>query len=196
MIEWREEAAAPLAKPLDALYAGLAAADVIAIEARLNEVPLVVVASAARQTVANHLGRVRTEQGGLLAGVPFARDPASAKIAVVLVRAAIAATDFEGSGVSLRMESGVWDRARTALRDGEVVIGWYHSHPGLTAFFSETDRRTQRAFFNHPFSLGWVVDPLAHEEAWFRSGESTPVESCQVLALAERDAVAQARSRP
>ncbi len=41
-----------------------------------------------------------------------------------------------------------------------MVVGWYHSHPNLGAFFSGTDRATQRAFFNRPYSVGLVVDPV------------------------------------
>jgi proteasome lid subunit RPN8/RPN11 len=54
------------------------------------------------------------------------------------------------------------------------VVGWYHSHPGLGAFFSHTDRRTQQAFFAHAYSVGWVVDPLRGESAWFVGPRSLP----------------------
>jgi proteasome lid subunit RPN8/RPN11 len=93
---------------------------------------------------------------------------------VVRVTQAIAATDFASSGVSLRMESGVWEQARCRLRPTELVVGWYHSHPGLGAFFSHTDRRTQRGFFPHAYSVGWVLDPLGGESAWFVGPDSAP----------------------
>ena len=66
----------------------------------------------------------------------------------------------------------MWDRARQALRPLELIVGWYHSHPGLGAFFSATDRRTQAAFFPHPYSVGWVIDPELDDEAFFVGQES------------------------
>ena len=40
------------------------------------------------------------------------------------------------------------------------IVGWYHSHPGHTAFMSGTDLETQR---NNEFVISIVIDPL-HEE--------------------------------
>jgi len=37
-----------------------------------------------------------------------------------------------------------------------------------------TDRRTQRAFFAQPWQVGLCVDPVRHEDAWFRGAESMP----------------------
>ncbi len=129
---------------------------------------LMVVPDSVRATVMSHLRGSDEEQGGLLIGEVFAGDPAVVETSrVVVVRQAIAALDFSSSGISLRMESGVWERARLSRGPHEIVVGWYHSHPGLGAFFSSTDRRTQSAFFPHPYSVGWVVDPLLGEEAFF-----------------------------
>jgi proteasome lid subunit RPN8/RPN11 len=43
------------------------------------------------------------------------------------------------------------------------IVGWFHSHPNLGAFFSNTDRATQAAFFNQPYSIGWVIDPFTDD---------------------------------
>jgi proteasome lid subunit RPN8/RPN11 len=72
------------------------------------------------------------------------------------------------------MGTEVWNRARERLGD-RIVVGWYHSHPNLGAFFSGTDRRTQRHFFNRPYSVGLVIDPVRGEEAWFVGPEATPL---------------------
>ena len=86
------------------------------------------------------------------------------------------------SGVSLAMGTEIWDRARDLMaRTGSMVVGWYHSHPNLGAFFSGTDRATQRAFFNRPYSVGLVVDPVRGEEAWFVGPASTPLRIESVL---------------
>ena len=53
-----------------------------------------------------------------------------------------------------------------------MVTGWYHSHPNLGVFFSGVDRATQRAFFNQPYALGLVIDPIRNEEMVFYGGTS------------------------
>lgn len=129
---------------------------------------LVVVCEAVRDDVMSRVRGSGDEQGGLLVGEVFAEDPVACSTSrVVLLRQAVPALDFSSSGISLRMESGVWERARVARGPLDLVVGWYHSHPGLGAFFSATDRRTQAAFFPHPYSVGWVVDPVRGEEAYF-----------------------------
>ena len=76
------------------------------------------------------------------------------------------------------------------LQPGEFVVGWFHSHPGIGAFFSATDRRTQAGFFHHPFSLGWVIDPQRREQAWFAGADADPIPPGAIVPLAE------ARARP
>jgi hypothetical protein len=102
---------------------------------------------------------------------------------MVHVRAAVPGLQHEGTEYSLRLHAGVWDAARAMLQPGEVVVGWFHSHPDLGAFFSATDRRTQAGFFPHPFSLGWVVDPVRSEQAWFCGPCSVEMQAADVLAL-------------
>jgi proteasome lid subunit RPN8/RPN11 len=134
----------------------------------------VIVTDDVREAVLRHLRGSQDEQGGLLLGEVFTADESVGVAAsrAVVVSQAIPALDFASSGISLRMEAGVWDRARRALRPLELIVGWYHSHPGLGAFFSATDRRTQAAFFPHPYSVGWVIDPELDDEAFFVGQES------------------------
>merc|ERR1719488_317837 len=43
----------------------------------------------------------------------------------------------------------------------EVVVGWYHSHPGFGCWFSATDMNTQQSFEQlNPRAVGVVVDPI------------------------------------
>lgn len=135
---------------------------------------LVGVETAAREVALAHLGRREDERGGLLLGEVYAErgDPAACRI--LRVTQAVPAEEFASTGVSLRMATGVWETARARLGDDELVAGWFHSHPGLGAFFSAVDRRTQRAFFAQPYSVGWVVDPLRQESAWFVGPGSEP----------------------
>jgi len=43
----------------------------------------------------------------------------------------------------------------------EVVVGWYHSHPGFGCWFSATDMNTQQSFEQlNPRAVGVVIDPI------------------------------------
>jgi proteasome lid subunit RPN8/RPN11 len=46
---------------------------------------------------------------------------------------------------------------------GKIVVGWFHSHPGLGCFLSGTDTDTQKKYFDHPLSIAAVCDPLRAE---------------------------------
>lgn len=137
----------------------------------------VFIQSLAQAAVLAHLGSHPVEQGGLLIGRAW-RAGTSAQpgpVSHVSIDQAVPAADADGSAIALRMETSVWSAARAALRPGELIVGWYHSHPGLTAFFSDTDRRTQKAFFHHDYSIGWVVDPWGGDEALFIGPDCQPI---------------------
>ena len=170
-MRWTEK---PADLPLQPLSALCTRATALSSCVRPGGGLLVILADDVREEVLRHLRSSQDEQGGLLLGEVFADDEhvSVAASRAVLVSRAIPALDFSSSGISLRMESGVWERARLALGPLELIVGWYHSHPGLGAFFSATDRRTQAAFFPHPYSVGWVLDPLRDDEACFVGRES------------------------
>jgi proteasome lid subunit RPN8/RPN11 len=144
--------------------------------------PRLLIARAAREAVLAHLAANRFEQGGLLLGEVFVPDGPDSRTTprAVLINRSVEATDFSASAVALRMGSTLWDRARQVQCPREIVVGWYHSHPGLGAFFSGTDRRTQRAFFAQAYSVGWVVDPVEGTEAWFMGADSVPMPPAHV----------------
>jgi proteasome lid subunit RPN8/RPN11 len=126
------------------------------------------------ETVMSHVRSNKKEVGGLLLGQVWQYDvhawnPGGA---LTILVEAVPSTDYRNSSVSLEMGTGVWCRINERVSAGRIVVGWYHSHPNLGAFFSETDRRTQRAFFNNHYSLGWVIDPFRDEQKVFSGGNS------------------------
>lgn len=70
------------------------------------------------------------------------------------------------------MDAEIWNSVNNCDIKDLLVVGWYHSHPNLGAFFSGIDRKTQKSFFNHTYSLGWVIDPLRNEDKIFVGEES------------------------
>jgi proteasome lid subunit RPN8/RPN11 len=145
--------------------------------------PMVALASSALATAWDHVRDSALERGGLLIGEPVVHAVGDTLPALVHVRAAVAGLDDEATFTSLRLHTAVWDAARAALQPGECVVGWFHSHPGIGAFFSGTDRHTQAGFFQHPFSLGWVIDPQRREQAWFVGAASRALAPDAVVRL-------------
>ena len=162
------------------------------------EQPTVVLNPTLTDQVLAHLGKATVEQGGLLLGrlwraklevdaPPNSSLPLTANL--IELCTAIPALAAQGSALSLTMDAAVWEAARRICSDDASgiksplrVVGWYHSHPNLSAFFSHTDRQTQAAFFSNAFSVGWVIDPLrsnnpsALDEAFYLGPESLPIE--------------------
>jgi proteasome lid subunit RPN8/RPN11 len=140
------------------------------------------------------------EQGGLLIGrvTRLNETTLNDQFECIEVLAHSPAPDATGTALSLRMESTVWQAANDVCVELNAtlnldqsqqqcgpcrVIGWYHSHPNLGAFFSGTDRQTQAAFFNHGYSLGWVIDPVRSssslnlDQAWFIGAQSVQTQA-------------------
>jgi hypothetical protein len=50
----------------------------------------------------------------------------------------------------------------------KALIGWYHTHPDLGIFLSETDlEKTHRVLFGEPFQLALVYDPVRRRAGYF-----------------------------
>jgi 26S proteasome regulatory subunit N11 len=48
------------------------------------------------------------------------------------------------------------------------LIGWYHTHPGLGIFLSETDlQKTHQQLFNELFQVALVYDPITVRAGYF-----------------------------
>lgn len=128
------------------------------------------VTRACLEEVCMHVGSSSDEVGGLLMGRAFEVHEGSDPI--VVIEQAMESLDFMNTAVSLKMNTEIWERAHAAFENGRCVVGWYHSHPNLGAFFSATDRSTQQAFFSQPYSVGWVLDSDRVEQKVFVKQDS------------------------
>ena len=176
---WNEQPADVQPALITGLLRTISPLNALLLASQARRGPAVYVTSACREGIVAHLRSHPTEVGGLLIGRAYV-----AGIAVpdswgplVSIERFVASETFRSSPVSLAMGTEVWDRARSTMADEDfMVVGWYHSHPNLGAFFSGTDRATQRAFFNRAYSVGLVIDPRRSEEAWFIGPDSAPLK--------------------
>lgn len=178
-IEWEDETiVAPRPSPLQEFCAGRGLAQPEALPGAL----LVFLNANALAGLQDFLNEdTAREHGGVLLGLPFI-DPASG-VTYVDVQAAIPALDTEGSPVYLQFTAAAWEYISGLMAEehpDRVIVGWFHSHPGLGVFMSATDAATQRAFYNQPWHLALVVDPLLHASAWFYGPACTRLRRSQV----------------
>ena len=129
--------------------------------------------------IMEHLSPHRVEMGGLLIGKLYQNQESDRFVS--RCERIVPAISHESSAVSLKMDSTIWTEANNSLNDEECVIGWYHSHPNLGAFFSGTDRYNQKANFSSPFHVGLVVDHIRHEWAVFTGKHSEELPACNFL---------------
>lgn len=48
------------------------------------------------------------------------------------------------------------------------IVGWQHTHPGYGIFLSHYDMFIQENFFNAPFQVAYVIDPVQHIRGFFQ----------------------------
>lgn len=71
-----------------------------------------------------------------------------------------------GTGVSVEAVDYVYQKDMLEMlkqtgRHSEIVVGWYHSHPGFGCWLSGVDINTQQSFEQlHPRAVAVVVDPI------------------------------------
>jgi hypothetical protein len=177
---WNELPPDFLIEPFENLFRRLSALDVLAIcqyRGNDNSQVLVLLDHSVETGVLSYLKPRAFESGGLILGRTFSNFGAfdlPIKY-IVLISGFVTADDAHGTATALRMEPQLWSKANRERQKSEFVVGWFHSHPNLGAFFSGTDRRTQSSFFTAPHKLGWVIDPVRAEEAWFSGQQSLEV---------------------
>jgi proteasome lid subunit RPN8/RPN11 len=130
------------------------------------------------QQIVHHLSsNTSVELGGLLAGVPYYAPSIDAYLITVLD--AVAADGANETATSFEYTPATWRQLTPKLQQlpGEyVVVGSYHSHPGLGVFLSPTDLDTQAGVFSQDWQIALVIDPIRNETEFFISPEGTPAQ--------------------
>ena len=81
--------------------------------------------------------------------------------------------------VSVKYSPGALeDLGEDLLTDYEedIVVGWYHSHPGHGCFLSAQDIETQQRNYLEWYHCALVVDPYRNEFKFFRVERGRPLE--------------------
>ena len=160
-----------------AIFGNMHLVDVIKILYALNRVPTIITSKDCIQKIEDHIRSSDNEMGGIIIGkiyhLPF--QPHHKYKYITFFTNIVPSTNFRNSRVSLRMDSEIWDKVESFIKEKKCVIGWYHSHPNIGAFFSGTDRMTQQAVFNYPYALGMVIDPINYDIKYFWGPQSEEI---------------------
>jgi JAB1/Mov34/MPN/PAD-1 ubiquitin protease len=98
------------------------------------------------------------ERGGGLAG-RYHVDPDGQRF--IVVTDVLPAPDAPSSAarIDIRAEDWIDIHHAIARRPDLRLLGWYHSHPGMSVRMSYVDRLTQQRTFGVDWQIGLVVDP-------------------------------------
>jgi proteasome lid subunit RPN8/RPN11 len=93
------------------------------------------------------------------------------------IASAIRGDRASGMAAQVTFTAETWSEIQTIMdRDhpDERIVGWYHTHPGFGIFLSGMDLFIQDHFFNLPWQVAFVYDPIGGEEGMFfwRDGKS------------------------
>lgn len=89
----------------------------------------------------------------------------------------IEALHAEESGTELTITHATWNHIHEQMDTtftGKRILGWYHTHPNFGIFLSERDQFIQQSFFNLPFQVALVYDPVRKTHGVFSWRDSKP----------------------
>lgn len=78
-------------------------------------------------------------------------------------------TDASASTLTFTHET--WEYVHKEHEDkypGTKIVGWQHTHPSYGIFLSNYDMFIQENFFNMPFQVAYVIDPVQHIRGFFQ----------------------------
>lgn len=97
----------------------------------------------------------------------------------VVISGRIEARYTDATASTLTFTHETWDyvnRMHEKKYPDAVIVGWQHTHPGYGIFLSNYDKFIQENFFNLPWQVAYVVDPIASERGNFTWKENKAVK--------------------
>ena len=89
----------------------------------------------------------------------------------VIISQYIEAEYTDASASTLTFTHETWDYVHTEHErryPDKKIIGWQHTHPNYGIFLSNYDMFIQENFFNLPFQVAYVIDPIQNLRGFFQ----------------------------
>lgn len=88
----------------------------------------------------------------------------------IIISNYIEAKYTDASASTLTFTHETWDyvyKEKDKKYPDKKIVGWQHTHPGYGIFLSNYDIFIQENFFNLPWQIAYVVDPIADTRGFF-----------------------------
>lgn len=86
------------------------------------------------------------------------------------IQAAVRGTAAESKRAQVTFTADTWTMVHERLQVAHPdlrILGWYHTHPDFGVFLSSMDLFIQQHFFNLPWQVAMVYDPVREEDGIF-----------------------------
>ncbi len=106
------------------------------------------------------------ELGGVLLGSYIEKEGKY----LVRVEAAVEALYSEARRTNIKFTHKTWeyiDQVKEEKYPETRIVGWYHTHPGFGIFLSKHDQFIHSNFFNLPWQVAYVIDPIQGLDGFF-----------------------------
>lgn len=109
----------------------------------------------------------------------------------VVISEYVEARYTEASAATLTFTHKTWEYVNS-VREKDYpdlrIVGWQHTHPGYGVFLSNYDLFIQQNFFNLPFQVAYVIDPVQDQRGFFQwlDGKICPVPAYRIYDRARR----------
>lgn len=93
----------------------------------------------------------------------------------VIITDVIEAKFTDASASTLTFTHETWEYVHQQMADkypDKKILGWQHTHPSYGIFLSNYDMFIQENFFNLPFQVAYVIDPVQHLRGFFQWKEN------------------------
>ena len=129
-------------------------------------------------------GDLNHERGGVLVGTLEETDT---KYSINITDIIIAKHTINRTA-SLTFTHETWidiDQVMVEKYSDKIILGWFHSHPGYGVFLSGMDMFIENNFFNLPFQVAYVVDPVNDTEGFFGWEKENQIQKVKDIMFVE-----------
>lgn len=119
----------------------------------------------------------------------------------VIISNYIEAKYTDASASTLTFTHETWDyvyKEKDKKYPDKSIVGWQHTHPGYGIFLSNYDLFIQENFFNLPWQIAYVVDPIADTRGFFewKNGKVSKMSGFYVYDEIGREIKISEKSKP
>lgn len=127
---------------------------------------------------------LKNEQGGFLIGEFINKDGKN----ILKIYGFLEAKYVDSKRTSLTFTHKTWENIHSEKEQyypNASIVGWFHTHPGFGVFLSEYDKFIQKNFFNLPWQVAYVIDPIQKSDGFFRwvNNSIEPVDGFKISNL-------------